>query len=53
MVSQGSYMAVKQTCFLCPPTQRSVHSVYQIAAYWQGVAETSNILTYMTTSHIS
>jgi len=23
MVNQGSYMAVKQTCFLCPPTQRS------------------------------
>lgn len=34
--------AVKQTCSLCPPTQRFTQSVYQMAALYQGVAATGS-----------
>lgn len=38
MVKHEAAGAVKQACSLCPPTQLFAHSVYQMAALYQGVA---------------
>ena len=34
--------AVKQACSLCPPTQHFAQCVYQMAALYQGVADTGS-----------
>lgn len=34
--------AVKQACSLCPPTQHFAKCVYQMAALYQGVADTGS-----------
>lgn len=39
MVDQEADGAVKQACFLCPPTQPFAQCVYQMAALYQGVAD--------------
>lgn len=40
MLRQEIARVVKQTCSLCPPTQHFAQCVYQMAALYQGVADT-------------
>lgn len=42
MVNHEVDRAVKQACFLCPPTQYFAQCVYQMAALYQGVADIGN-----------
>lgn len=42
MVSHEVDGAVKQACSLCPPTQHFAQRVYQMAALYQGVADTGS-----------
>lgn len=41
MVNHEVDRAVKQACSLCPPTQHFAQCVYQMEAFYQGVADTS------------
>lgn len=51
MVNHEVARAVKQACSLCPPTQHCAQCVYQMAALYQGVADTGSTQSSVKQEH--